>query len=34
MCLDSLIEGKGKIVRVGDPVFVLKMVPSADDAPA
>ncbi|KAK3013792.1 hypothetical protein RJ639_009006 [Escallonia herrerae] len=32
VCKDSLTGGKEKIIKVGDPVFVLKAVPSCADA--
>ncbi|XP_050257085.1 uncharacterized protein LOC126702432 isoform X1 [Quercus robur] len=31
---DSLTEGKGKIIKVGDPIYVLRKVSSADEAAA
>ncbi|KAF6135175.1 hypothetical protein GIB67_035246 [Kingdonia uniflora] len=31
---DSLTGGEGKVIKVGDPVYVLKKVPSPDDAAA
>ncbi|KAK4420978.1 Molybdenum cofactor sulfurase [Sesamum alatum] len=34
VCIDSLTQGNTKIIKVGDPVFVLKMVSSAADAAA
>ncbi|KAF3637585.1 putative ABC transporter G family member 31-like [Capsicum annuum] len=34
VCSDSLSHGKGKIVKVGDPVYVRKVVPSGAEAPA
>lgn len=34
VCKDTFARGKGKIVKVGDPLFVLKMVSSAAEAPA
>ncbi|GAV75043.1 LOW QUALITY PROTEIN: MOSC domain-containing protein/MOSC_N domain-containing protein, partial [Cephalotus follicularis] len=34
ICKDYLAEGKGNMVKVGDPVFVLNKVLSADDAAA
>ncbi|KAK2976966.1 hypothetical protein RJ640_019381 [Escallonia rubra] len=34
VCKDSLTGGKEKIIKVGDPVFVLKAVPSCADAAA
>jgi len=34
VCMDSFTEGKGKIIKVGDPISVLKVVPSCADAPA
>ncbi|KAI3473835.1 hypothetical protein Pfo_027992 [Paulownia fortunei] len=34
VCTDSLSEGRGKSIKVGDSVFVLKMVSSAADAAA
>ncbi|XP_009617280.1 uncharacterized protein [Nicotiana tomentosiformis] len=34
VCSDALSRGKGKIIKVGDPVYVLKVVPSSAEAPA
>ncbi|GFY85498.1 hypothetical protein Acr_04g0002360 [Actinidia rufa] len=34
VCVDSLSEGKGKMIKVGDPVYVMKVVPSCADAAA
>ncbi|XP_051135925.1 uncharacterized protein LOC127254716 [Andrographis paniculata] len=34
VCSDSLNKGTGKMIKVGDPVFVLRTVASANDAPA
>ncbi|XP_052201455.1 uncharacterized protein LOC127807551 [Diospyros lotus] len=34
VCKDSFTGGKGKMIKVGDPVRVVEMVPSCDDAPA
>ncbi|WMV16426.1 hypothetical protein MTR67_009811 [Solanum verrucosum] len=34
VCSDALSRGKGKIVKVGDPVYVHKAVPSSAEAPA
>lgn len=34
VCTDSLTNASGMSIKIGDPVFVLKTVPSADDAPA
>lgn len=31
---DSLTEGKGKIIKVGDPIYVLRKVSSANEAVA
>ncbi|VFQ78059.1 unnamed protein product [Cuscuta campestris] len=34
VCADSLREGGGRIIRVGDPVYVIKAVPSCTEAAA
>ncbi|KAK9267400.1 hypothetical protein L1049_009825 [Liquidambar formosana] len=34
VCMESLTEGKGKIIKVGDPVYVLEKVSSAANAAA
>ncbi|KAL7000171.1 hypothetical protein U1Q18_001321 [Sarracenia purpurea var. burkii] len=34
VCLESLTRGKGKVIKVGDPLYVLKVAPSCADAPA
>ncbi|XP_058224787.1 uncharacterized protein LOC131333955 isoform X2 [Rhododendron vialii] len=34
VCMDSVTDGKGKMIKVGDPVYVHKVHPSCADAPA
>lgn len=34
VCKNSITEVKGKIVKVGDPLFILKMVSSCEEAAA
>lgn len=34
VCMDSVTDGKGKMIKVGDPVYVRKVLPSCADAPA
>lgn len=34
VCKDNLTEGNGKVLNLGDPVFVLKKVTSAAEAAA
>lgn len=34
VCMDSVADGKGMMIKVGDPVYVHKEVRSCADAPA
>lgn len=34
VCMDAVTDGKGKMIKVGDPAYVHKVFPSCADAPA